>query len=46
VKDQQVNNKPNDIKSTLGKGGYPLEEDKDHNDGGGGGGAPTPFCIA
>lgn len=37
MKDQQVNNKPNDTKSTVGKGGCSLEGDKDHNNGGKGG---------
>jgi hypothetical protein len=32
MKDQQVNNKPNDTKSIVGKGGCPLEGDADHND--------------
>jgi len=46
MKDQQVNNKPNDTKSTMGNGGRSLEGDEDHNNGGkgggGGGGFPTP----
>jgi len=43
VKDQQINNKPNDTKSTVGKGVCSLEGDEYHiNVGGrgrGGGGA-------